>query len=257
MRSGPKSSSGFTLIELMISVAIGVIILSVAVGLVFTSAESRRIVKHSAELQQEAFFVTHTLKQQLAQTGYRGIIPGNPSARSVPIATRAVTFPAVPGEWESGQVVKAENGTLFYRFDGASLFDGSADGSVFDCLGNTIPQGSHQESQISLQNNKLVCTVGTDSIVLIGTDDGTRVEQLDFSIGVDTDGDNGVDQLIESDAATTDDFLNARSLTLNMLLATRDAVIKNSKSYRYKGGDNTSTDNRLRTEVVVSVAIRN
>lgn len=257
MKSSPKSSSGLTLIELMISLAIGVIVLSSALGLVYTSAETRGMVKHSSELQEEAFFVTHTLKQQLAQTGYRGIIGGNPSSRSVPVATLTATYPAVASEWESGQVIKIADDTLHYRFDGASLADGTADGSVFDCLGNTIPQGSYQESEISLQGKKLICTVGTESIVLIGTDSGIEVEELDFTLGINNIDDNGVDRYIDASTATTADFMDTRHVTLNMLLASRDGVTRNNQTYQYRGVDTVATDNRLRLEVVVSVAIRN
>lgn len=257
MKSSPRSTSGFTLIELMISIAIGIIILSSAVGLVYTSAETRSIVKHSAELQEEAFFITHTLKQQLAQTGYRGIIDGNPSSRSVPVATRATSFPSVPGEWETGQVIKTAADSLSYRFDGASQLDGSTDNSVFDCLGIPIPQGSLQVTEISLVDNQLVCTVDTESIVLIGTDQGIEVEALDFTLGINNIDDNGVDQYIDASSATTEDFLNTRHVALKLLLATRDGVTRNNQTYRYNGAETTATDNRLRLEVVVSVAIRN
>ena len=249
--------SGFTLIELMISMTIGILVLGAATGLIITAADSRNIVKHMAELQEEAFFVTHTLRQQLAQTGYRGIIPGTPSARSIPIASRTATFPSVSGDWQAGQVIRTDNNTLFYRYDGASHSDGTADGSVYDCLGNAIAQGSSQVAAISMQSNQLRCTVGSDTALLVGGGQNTRVEQLSFALGLDNNNDGGIDQIIDSTAATTTDFMNARHLTVRMLLATRDGIIKHKQTYRYNGIETTASDHRLRTEVVVSVAIRN
>lgn len=250
-------SRGFTLIELMISLTIGVLVVSAAIALGTTAANSRKIVKHMAELQEEAFFVTHTIRQQLAQTGFRGIVPGNPSARSIPIASRTTVYPEVSGEWKSEQVIRITNNTLFYRFDGASFSDGTPDGSVYDCLGNLLPQGSLPVSALSMQNNQLVCTVGADSALLIGGGQGIRVEQLGFSLGVDNNNDGGVDQIIDSSAATTNDFINTRHLSVRMLLATRDGIIRHNQTYQYNGVQTTATDHRLRTEVVVSVAIRN
>lgn len=241
----------------MISLTIGALILTAATGLVSTAARSRSIVKHMAELQEEAFFVTHTIRQQLAQTGYRGIIPGTPSARSIPIADRGTTYPAVFGQWTAGQVIRTDNNTLFYRFDGASLSDGTPDGSIYDCLGNVIPQGSFPQSALSMQDNRLVCTVGANSTFLVGGGQGIRIEQLNFSLGIDNNNDGGVDQIIDSSTAASTDFINTRHLTVHMLLATRDNIIRHNQTYRYRGISTTATDHRLRTEVVVSVAIRN
>ncbi len=252
----PYRHSGFSLIELMISLTIGVLVLTAATGLVVTAADSRRIVKHSAELQEEAFFITHILKQQLSQAGYRRIGDTDPSSRALPIANLSDHYPPVTGKWLSGQLINITSGTLFYRFDGASLPGGAPDGSIYDCLGNAIPFGVVVESAISMQSNSLVCTVGVNNAQLIDGSQDTSLEQMVYILGVDSDSDGTIDRTVDAAVASTSDFTNTRNLTIRMLLATRDNVINHHQTFRFNGTETTATDHRLRTEAVVSVALR-
>jgi len=92
VRSG---MSGFTLIELMISLTIGALVLAAATGLMVTAAEARNSVKHTTELQEEAFFISHVLKQQLAQIGFRNIGPLSGITRAMPIASKNTAYPCL------------------------------------------------------------------------------------------------------------------------------------------------------------------
>jgi prepilin-type N-terminal cleavage/methylation domain-containing protein len=255
-QTGHRSGQhGFTLLELMISVTIGIIVVLSATGLVVTSSESRRIVKHSAELQEEAFYITHLLRQQLAQAGFRNLNSAGAGSRTIPISNRSDHYPASGSRWKNGQLIRVAGNALFYRFDGASLPDGSADRSIFDCLGNAIPAGAIIESSIALQDNNLICTVGTNTAMLIDGRQNTRVEQMLITLGVDSNNDGEIDYAVDSSLASADDFENSRSITVRLLLATADNVIKHHQTY-YFNGTATATDNRLRTEATISVALR-
>lgn len=249
--------SGFTLIELMISLTIGALVLAAATGLMVTAAEARNIVKHTTELQEEAFFITHVLKQQLAQIGFRNIGPINGVTRAMPIASRDNAYPFESGEWEDGQLIKLNSSGFAYRFEGASLASGVADRSVYDCLGNAMPAGTIVVTTLAMQSNQLRCTVGTNSATLVTGGDGVRIEQLVVQLGVDINNNGTIDRVVDSTNATTNDYLNASHITVRMLLASRDRSVKYSKDYHFNGVDITATDTRLRTEAVVSVAIRN
>lgn len=249
------NNKGFSLIELMISLTIGILVLTAATGLVVTAADSRRIVKHSAELQEEAFFVSHILKQQLSQAGYRRIGDAGTISRTLPIANLADHYPS-GGSWQSGQLINISSGTLSYRFDGASLPDGTPDGSIYDCLGTAIPFGLIIETSIALQGNSLVCTVGANSTLLIDGTGDTSIEQLVFILGVDSTGDGRIDRTVDSALASANDFANTRNLTIRMLLASRDNAINHHQTFRFNGIDTTATDHRIRTEAVVAVALR-
>ena len=254
VRSG---MSGFTLIELMISLTIGALVLAAATGLMVTAAEARNSVKHTTELQEEAFFISHVLKQQLAQIGFRNIGPLSGITRAMPIASKNTAYPFESGEWENGQVIKLDSNGFSYRFEGASLASGVADGSVYDCLGTAVPAGTSVVATVELQSDQLLCTVGTNNAILIPGGTGVSIEQLIIQLGVDTANSGTIDRVVDSTTATTSDYLNARHVTIRMLLASRDNIVKYNKDYHFNGTDLTASDKRLRTEAVVSVALRN
>lgn len=251
LNTRPSRCSGFTLIELLTSLVIGLLIMTAATSLAVTSADSRRLVKLQSELQDNSFFISQLLKQQFAQIGYRPIdLSGD--ARAMPIRNVQQYFPIVTGEWTQGQVLKVTGNTLSFRFDGASNPDGTPDGSVFDCLGNAVAAGTIIETDLSIQDNNLDCTIGTDSERL--ADD---IEQMIITLGVDNNNDGSIDNVVDSAAASEADFSNAVKLNVNLLLRTRDNLTKTKKTYRFNGADIVATDNRLRKEVAFSVALRN
>ena len=249
------SQRGFTLLELIISFSIGTVVLLAASSLIVSSAQSRKVIKHTAELQEESIFVSHLLKQQLAQAGYRSLQPTTGASTAIPVPAVSTHYPAVTWRWAAGQLINVIGGALLYRFDGASRPDGSPDNSIFDCLGNPIPAGTIIESSISVTNNSLVCTVGTNTRLLVDGSQGVRVEQLQMTLGVDTDGDDEIDQTVSTALATQADFRNTRNLTMRLLLATEDNTVRYNQTYFFNG-PTTATDNRVRLESVVSVALR-
>ncbi len=251
----PVLQAGFTLLELLISITIGMILMLAATSMVISTAESRRIVRYTAELQEEAFYIAHIIKQQLAQSGFRSIVMPTGASRAIPIANRDVHFPAVAGRWTDGQLVNATGNTLWYRFDGASRPDGTPDGSIYDCLGNAIPAGAIVESSISVQGNDLLCTVGGTTELLVDGSNGTRVEGMQITLGVDSNGDGEVDRIPGTATATNADFQNAINITVRILLASEDNAINHNQTYFFNGPI-TATDNRLRVESVASVALR-
>lgn len=248
---------GLTLIELMISIVIGVLVLLIATGMIKSSISNRGVVRNMSDLQTQSYFFSSSIYQQLTQIGYRHIDHDSVDDRLLPIATYDQAFPAQSDVWADGQVVHATADSLWYRFDGASTSEGDADGSIFDCLGNSLPSGSTYEARLSLSDNQLLCTVGTDTAVLVGESDGISVEQLNITLGVDTDDDGNVDSQIDASTASGADFLGTQQITLRMLLASRDYVTDAQQTYHYNDSEIVASDNRLRTEAVVSVAIRN
>jgi len=250
-------SRGFTLIELLISLIIGIIVISAASSLLQTSARTRNIVRHTAFLQEQAFFTTHTLRQQLSQTGYRGIDPALIGGHTIPVGTHSSTFPAVPGEWDTGQLIRVRANVLSYRFAGGSASDGSVDNSIYDCAGNALVSGPIYEAHISLLANRLVCSIGAQNTTLLGSDENVAVEQIAYLLGVDNDNDNIIDAMVTPAAATATDFFNTRHITIRLLTATQNNNVSHKQKYRFNGVETQATDNRLRNEIVVSVALRN
>lgn len=252
-----KSSSGFTLIELMVAMVIGMVVMGAGIGLLKSAASQNRMVSNTAFLQEDAFFLSHVVKQQIAQIGYRPIDPSRIDDATMPFDSLEEAFPAVGANWEEGQTLKIEGDALSYRFYGASRDNGTPDLSIYDCQGNPIGAGDSVENQISLENNKLSCTIGSETEVMFGSDDATTIESIVYELGIDDDENGTVDRYIDAATANTADFLNTRQLNMKVLFATQDNVAANYQTYNFDGEEVTATDKKLRLESEFIMQIRN
>ena len=258
MKSTTKNTNtGFTLIELLVAMLIGTLVVGVCLSMFQHSARTRGTVVGTSELQEEAFFISHVMSQQLAQIGHRGIDNAMVGGRSLPFQELDVAFPAVMGSWEAGQYLAMGANSISLRYYGASDSAGATDNSIYDCLGTPVGATDMREASFTLVDGRLICTVGANSAVLIGDADGLVIEQMVTSIGVDTNGDGVLDQRLAGDAATTTQLANAKHVGLRLLIATSENVGSAQQNYRFNGVTTASTDNRQRTEVSVSVAVRN
>lgn len=260
---GNRLSRGITLIELMISMTIGIIILTTAMGLVMSSSRARNTVGHMAAIQEEAQYVSHFLKQQLAQIGYRGMDPLVSNPRINPLRPKSRRFEAVAGQWRQGQALRVNGSMLTYRFDGASDASGAADASIFDCHGNAVPYGLVREASLLLQSRQIICRIdGVDEVlagrnIAAGSNSGVGIEAMVIQIGLDDDRDGSVDRIVDGATVTDAEFIDARHVTMRLLFATRDNAVPTSRPYRYNNINHVATDRRLRSEAVISVALRN
>lgn len=249
--------NGFTLIELMVAMVIGMVVIGAAISMFRTTVSHQRSISYRAQLQEESFFLSHALRQQIAQIGYRPIDDLKVNGRIMPIDDRQTAFPEVPNSWEQGQTIKLVGNSLYYRYYGASNETGTVDFSVFDCLGNPIAEGSVRENAISLQDNQLICTVDANSAVIGGADEGVLIEKIIYEIGIDDDGDREIDRNIDAATATNTDFTNAKQLIVRLLLSTPNGIAVQKQPYMFNGEQFNSTDRKLRLESEVSMALRN
>ncbi len=255
--SSLNSENGFTLIELMISLAIGSIVLLGTTVILTLSAETRSRVSGSKLIQEEATFVTQILQQQLSQIAYRGIDFNLLDSRIVPIPHYAGVFVKVDGQWDEGQMIKADATSVTFRINGSSDSSGNPDESITTCTGETVGQNQIIETELFLLNGQLVCTTDNRSEILAGSTNADRVENIYIEIGVDSDGDSKIDTVIPATTATQNDFSNARLVRLRVLLASADRVLRTKRNYQFNGQSIMATDFRVREEVVVAVATRN
>jgi len=252
-----EKHDGFTLIELLVAMAIGTIVTGAAISLYRTSIAQNQSVIYSSQLQEESFFISHVLKQQMAQIGYRPIHKAKLTGRTMPIDDLQTAFPEVANSWEMGQTIKVTGNVLSYRFHGASADDLSPDFSIFDCLGNPVAQGNVQVNQLSLQDNQLICITDNDSSVILGASDNIQVENVAYEIGIDDNADQVVDRTMDASTATNLDFINTEQLIVRLLLATPDGVTSDKQVYYFDGQELMPSDRRLRLESEISLTLRN
>ncbi len=248
---------GFTLLELLIYIVIASLVMSSGVILFKNSASQRQTLSSSAEIRQASFMASHVLSQQFAQIGYRQIDRALVNGRVMPLAAKEASFPAVPNEWDAGQVIRSSPDSLTFRFQGASRADMTADNTIYDCHGNAVPAGMLIETTLRFSNAQLECTTAAGTSVLLGISDSINLEQAIFEFGVDDDSDGAVDRQVPNDPAPAIDFSNIRQVTAKFLLSSDDFVSIDNQSYRFNGQELTANDRRLRVESEVSVALRN
>ena len=79
----PNMQAGFTLIEMMIAITIGLGILAGLVGVLATNSGNSRSNDRTSELMTNGRYALNSMKQELRQAGYRGYTwaePGTPGA---------------------------------------------------------------------------------------------------------------------------------------------------------------------------------
>lgn len=85
---------GFSLIEMMISITIGLMIVAALVGVLVNSSRSSKTNERTSELQGNGRYALDTLKRELRQAGYRGYTWTEPST---PTTTIIVTNECLDG----------------------------------------------------------------------------------------------------------------------------------------------------------------
>lgn len=82
----PKKShlteQGFSMVEMMISITIGLMIVAAMVGVLTTNANNAKTNDRTAELQSNGLFALNHLQNELRLAGYRGYTPRAPESSS-------------------------------------------------------------------------------------------------------------------------------------------------------------------------------
>jgi len=251
-----RRQSGFSLIELMIAMTLG-LILTVIIGNVFLGAkEAYRTTADLSRLQENARFAVTYLGRIIRMTSY----VSNPVNIA---ATRAATFPplapAITGTEGGGTV--SDSITVRYQGSGSP-----ADGTVFDCQGNAI-QGidlavarfhiapstdGSGESSLFCDNTGTVGAANADIELVTG------VENMQILYGEDTDGDGTANRYLDQGTVASMD--NVVSVRLALLLRTRNPVASgvDTRVYNLLGTNvGPMNDQRTRRLYTATIALRN
>lgn len=70
--SDPRQASGFSLVEMMISITIGLIIISALVGVLVTNSQNAKTNERTSEVQENGRYALDHLRSALRHAGYRG-----------------------------------------------------------------------------------------------------------------------------------------------------------------------------------------
>lgn len=257
MSARAMRQAGFTMVEMMVAMTLG-LLLVVVIGQVFvTSKESYRTTEDLSRLQENARFAATQLSRVIRMAAFT----------TDPLAVRTAVYPlatapAIAGTDGGGSV--ADQVTVRYQGSGV----GTADGSILDCQGNPIRANEMAVARFYLAAgangaNALFCdntgTVGP-GIVTAQVELASDVENIQILYGEDTDLDGTANRYLPAGAGGVASFDNVVSVRIAMLVrsANQVAASLNTSTYDLLGTVfDPVDDRRVRRVYTATITLRN
>jgi len=257
-RKTPTASAGFSLVELMIALVVGLILLAGVLQILLGNREAFDAQRGQARLQENARLVSFVLENSVAHAGFRNEFNVKES-RIFPLDDENKF---ARGAFVGGTAnTNNKSDTLRVRFQG--------EGGVHNCRGTAIGSaGNPEETAFELYVNDddtLICSVfGSDPDTSDDNDEQPLVENVDrFEVryGLDTDDEIGVDRYI-SDLGGADPT-EVRSIRVQLLLRSPDdeklLPVATEQTFQFsdRGPLKTYDDRQGRLMLDRTIALRN
>jgi len=256
----PRAARGVTLVELLVSVTIGLLLTVVIAQLFLGSRQTFATTDDVSRLQENVRFTQMLLGRTIHLAGYK----------SAPNSVTTTVFDAAAGNAALGSVagVGTASDTLVVRFQGSGVVAGAADGSLYDCLGVPRTAGSMAVSTFSIRpiavgspRNALFCSNqpdGSSPVEMVAD-----VDNMQVLFGEDTDGD-----LVANNYLSLGDVVNLNnvvSVRVGLMFSTSSDQVKTvaepTRQYDMLGDGNVMVgpwpDRRIRRVVILTFNLRN
>lgn len=230
--TGRRLSAGFSLIEIMVALAIGSFLTAGVASVLFSSKRTYDIQNGLAGVQENGRFVIDEMARTVRMIGYN-----DPDSAFAP----------------AGPFVSATDGpdTLTVSFEGST--------GIPDCLGQATAAGSQISNVYSLDAaNNLICTLSINGGAAVVETLVTDVESLQIRFGEDIDADGIPNRYV--DAPNVADWNAVVTVQIGLLLRTRNEVSHEVDSNTYavlNAVVDPADDRRLRRTFLKTVALRN
>lgn len=244
----PRAARGFTIVEIMIALAIGMFI-TIAIAALFTQSRATYATTDDLARVQENLRYTYQLFTRMVHTaGYRSA--PSTDAEMVWSATKIVSG-------TEGDPTKNEADAITLAFQGSSNGTGEpADGSILNCLG--VPVAALELSlntfSVGPGNN------GSPALLCNGTQIVADVENMQILYGDDPDGDKNVDSYVPASHPGLN-WNNVRSVRIAILFKSPNvgaAPLASSKQYTLNDLQvGPFNDTFLRRVLTVTLNLRN
>ena len=241
-----RRQSGFTLVELMVAVTIGLLLTVVIANLFLGSRRSYATTEDVSRMQENMRFAYQLLSRTIHLAGYRS------SPNAIQSTVFAAPNVALAGTEGSGTAAD----TITVRYQGGGDSSGTADGSIIDCSGQEIAPGVMATSSFSIANGAdgqpaLFCNGANESV--------PGVQNMQILYGEDTSGDLIADRYVNVAAVANPE--NVVSVRLALLFQTPGAqagTTVDTKTYDLLGTVvGPFNDMRVRRLLVLTVNLRN
>ncbi len=253
-----RPARGFTLVELMIALALGSLLALVVAQLFANTRESNRAAEDTARVQESMRFAADVIGRTVRIAGYK----------SDPTAATATLFPAGARALDGVNGAGALPDELIVRFQGAGPATGTADNTILNCLGvpvapdftGTLAGISYNHFRIAAGadgRNALFCS--TDPTVNPGTEIVPGVEAMQILFGEDNSAtpDWTADRFIT--AGSVSDLDRVVAVRVYLMISGKEGVRVDSSAANYTlaGQAYTFEDRILRRVVTQTVVLRN
>jgi type IV pilus assembly protein PilW len=273
----PAAVRGFTMVEFLVALAIGLIV-SLVIGQIFIgSRQSFSSQEDSARIQENIRDASNVLTRAVRMAGFRNNT-AIPPATTFPKGTAPViagvdddpvsglpsnsadpTIPTTP----TNTTVKPDSVTV--RFEGSGS-DTGADKSVADCQGNYINYNQMVTMTFSIRpvtkdgvlSSSLYCTTdaGTPGNAVVA-EIIPNVDNMQLLYGVDTDADGAANAYVRiGDVADIDSIVSVRAWVL-MRAPVASYVNVVTATYTLAGVDYTYKDRFSRRVMYTTINLRN
>ena len=233
-----KSQRGLSLVELMVSIVLGLLIVAVVAQLFLGSKQTYRTQDGAARLQESARYALGLLTREFRLARYHPIDPNAAFA----------TLAHVAAQNDTGFSASDEITVRYFGRDNSA--GTAADGSIFDCLGGAAKRTTDLVvdrfyiAQDAANNNEpsLYCDNGAGGQPLIA-----GVESMQMLFGEDTDFDGAPNRFRPADIVNMNNVVTVRvSLlmrTTTQSIATQaDTRLYNHFGESYAPGDAAPAD---------------
>ncbi len=258
---GHKNQRGFTLVELMVALVIGLVILLGVAKIFSANRVTYSVLEATGRLQENGQYALNFISQQLRLTGYFPV-PYEQTGTKTAFEERAfgVGSPPLIGTEGGGA---NDSLTLAYYTTTTDCVGGAPTGGVVDPIqGFTTPSiGGAPGIPASIAINAITITNGASGRPALwcnAVEVAESIENLQIRYGEDTDNDGVVDSFIDFDNIIT--LGNVMTVQVAILVASVREVNQERDTNTYNLLGTTVTppnDGRIRRVYTTSIKLRN
>lgn len=240
--------AGFSLVELMVAAALGLLLVAVIANVYLAGRQSFRDQDEASRLQESGRFVLDIVSRVLHETGRTDYGPGNTLGTPPVYAPGMATYPVIPA---GAVALNATDGpdTITVRFL-------SANAGERDCLGNNtggaVGAPVLVTQTLALNGTDLRCT---SSLAAQPQPLASEIEDFQIQLGIDNNNDGFVDQYVAPSAANA---AISRSVSVCILARTTDGMAPAAQQYIDCNGVVVNAgDRRIRRTFTKVIGLRN
>jgi type IV pilus assembly protein PilW len=260
MSARSRTAAGFTLLELMIAMTLGLVLSVVIAQLFANTRQANRATEDAARVQESVRFAIDVIGRTVRIAGYMS----NPNA----VAT--TVFPSAARALDGVAGVGTVSDKLIVRFQGGGTATLNPDSTILDCQGAAVAADftgtTVRTNTFFIQpstvdgRNALWCS--TDATGNPSLELAPGVEAMKVIFGEDTtpappNGDGTADRFVSLGSVTSLD--NVVAVRVYLLFSGKELIRLDTASatYTLAGTAYTYTDQKIRRVVTTTITLRN